>query len=62
MTRTLHLEQWAGQWVAVDAEGAVLAAGDSLREVVRIVKERQLDDVEIMRAPEPADPVAFGIG
>jgi Family of unknown function (DUF5678) len=61
MVRTLHLERWAGQWVAVGRDDHVVASASELAELIAQVDELDLD-VEIMRAPIPGEPLVFGLG
>jgi len=62
MVRTLDLHRWAGQWVAVDPDGHVHASGDELSDVIAQAEQLDVDDLEIMRAPVPGEPVVFGLG
>ena len=62
MVRTLDLHHWAGQWVAVDPDGQVHASADELSDVIAQVEQLDVDDLEIMRAPLPGEPVVFGLG
>lgn len=62
MARTLDLAPWAGRWVAVDAEGRVRSDAASLAELLAAIAEADLGEVEVMRAPAPDDPVAYGLG
>jgi hypothetical protein len=61
MVRTLHLEEWAGMWVAVDRHDRVVASAANLGDLIGEVDEHDLD-VEIMRAPVPGEPLVFGLG
>lgn len=62
MVRTLDLQRWAGQWVAVDPDGHVHASAIELPDVIAQAEQLDADDLEIMRAPVPGEPVAFGLG
>ena len=62
MVRTLDLHHWAGQWVAVDPDGQVHASADELSDVIAQAEQLGVDDLEIMRAPLPGEPVVFGLG
>lgn len=62
MVRTLDLHRWAGQWVAVDPDGLVHASADELSNVIAQAEQLDVDDLEIMRAPVPGEPVVFGLG
>ena len=62
MVRTLDLHRWAGQWVAVDRDGHVHASADELSDVIEQAEQLDVDDLEIMRAPVPGEPVVFGVG
>lgn len=62
MVRTLDLHHWAGQWVAVDPGGHVHASADELSDVIAQAERMDIDDLEIMRAPVPGEPVVFGLG
>ena len=62
MVRTLDLHHWAGQWVAVDPDGHVHASADELSDVIAQAERMDIDDLEIMRAPVPGEPVVFGLG
>jgi hypothetical protein len=59
--RTLNLDAWAGLWVGVGKDGAVVVSASDLDALIAQVDERDLD-VEIMRAPVPGEPVVFGLG
>ena len=61
MVRTLHLEQWACQWVAIDHDDRVVASAAELADLIAKVDDSDLD-VEIMRAPIPGEPLVFGLG
>jgi hypothetical protein len=61
MVRTLHLEQWAGLWVAVDRDDHVVTSAAALGDLLAEVDDLDLD-VEIMRAPVPGEPLVFGLG
>jgi hypothetical protein len=61
MIRTLDLRQWAGLWVALDADDHVQLSAAELADLIAEVDRLDLD-VEIMRAPVPGDPVVFGLG
>lgn len=62
MARTLDLAPWAGRWVAVDSDCHVRSDAGSLAELLAAIAEANLDDVEVMRAPSPDDPVVYGLG
>jgi hypothetical protein len=62
MVRTLDLHHWAGKWVAVDPDGHVHASADELSDVIAQAERMDIDDLEIMRAPVPGEPVVFGLG
>ena len=62
MVRTLDLHHWAGQWVAVDPDGHVHASSTELSDVIAQAERLDVDDLEIMRAPVPGEPVVFGLG
>jgi hypothetical protein len=62
MVRTLQLDEWAGEWVAVDRSGLVVAHALELRALIAEVRDRALFDAEIMRAPDPGAPVSYGFG
>lgn len=61
MVRTLKLDEWAGKWVALDADDHVVLAADQLAELLAEVDRDDLD-VVIVRAPVPGEPVVFGLG
>ena len=62
MVRTLRLDDWVGEWVAVDQSGRVFAHAVELRALIAEVRDRALYDAEIMRAPDPGAPVSYGFG
>lgn len=62
MVRTLHLEPWAGRWVAIDLDGDVQCDAAELDDLMTLVHERNLNDLEILRAPHPSEPLVFGLG
>ncbi len=62
MVRTLQLDEWVGEWVAVDRSGHVLAHAAQLRALIAEVEDRALFETEIMRAPDPSAPVSYGFG
>ena len=62
MVRTLRLDDWVGEWVAVDRSGRVVAHALELRALIAEVRSRALFDTEIMRAPDPGAPVTYGFG
>jgi hypothetical protein len=53
---TTPMEQHRGQWVAVDADYAVLAGDDDPRELVAEIRARGLRPHGIMRVPARGDP------
>lgn len=62
VVRTLDLTQWAGRWVAVDADGRVRRDADSLADLMAVLTADGVEDLEVMRAPSPGDPVVYGLG
>ncbi len=62
VVRTLDLTPWAGRWVAVDSEGGVRCDAGSLAELLSAVADRDVHDVQVMRAPAPGEPVVYGLG
>ncbi len=62
MTRTLDLAQWAGRWVALDESGRVQRHAETMAELLACLDADGIEDVEIMRAPVPGEPVVFGLG
>lgn len=62
MVRMLQLDNWVGEWVAVDRSGRVVAHAVELRVLIAAVQDRTLIDTEIMRAPDPRAPVSYGLG
>jgi ABC-type transporter Mla MlaB component len=62
MVRTLHLEAWAGRWVALDAHDVVRCDAATLAELLKIIERDGLRDVEVMRAPAPDEPLVYGLG
>ena len=62
MIRTLHLEAWAGRWVALDHDDHVVASGPTLEDLTATLDRQGIQDVEIMRAPDPGDAIAYGVG
>ncbi len=62
MVRTLDLTPWAGRWVAVDTTNQVRCDAPSLAELLTVLSHAEVDDVEVMRAPAPDEPVVYGLG
>jgi hypothetical protein len=62
MTRTLDLTKWAGRWVALDESGTVQRHAETMAELLACLDADGVEDVEIMRAPVPGEPVVFGLG
>jgi len=60
MVRTLQLDEWVGEWVAVDRSGHVVAHAQ-LRALVAEVEDRALFETEIMRAPDPSGRCPTGL-
>ena len=60
--RSLRLEDWAGRWVAVNGVGRVVADAESVSDLLRDLRENEIEGVEIMRAPNPQQPAAYGLG
>jgi hypothetical protein len=60
--RSLRLEGWAGRWVAVDGDGRVVADAESVSDLLRHLREDEIEGVEIMRAPDPQQPATYGLG
>lgn len=56
------LSDWAERWVALGADDQVRRDAETLRELMALVEREGLADVEIMRAPNPGEPVLFGPG
>ncbi|MDY7100017.1 MAG: hypothetical protein S0880_02410 [Actinomycetota bacterium] len=61
MVRTLDLEPWAGRWVALDDTDTVQRDAATLRELLAIIDAEQLENLEVVRAATPDEPIAFGI-
>ena len=62
VTRLLNLDQWAGRWVAVTAAGAVVAHAETMEALYAALEHDGVVDVEIMKALEPRQSVAYGLG
>lgn len=62
VVRSLNLETWAGLWVAVDRDGQVVANAESVGDLLDDLRRNEVEGVEIMRAPDPREPAAFGVG
>ena len=62
MVRTLQLEAWAGRWVAVDSAGTVRCDAASLSELLSNIALEHIEGVEVMRAPDPGEPLVYGLG
>jgi hypothetical protein len=62
MVRTLDLTPWAGRWVAVDVADHVCCDAPTLATLLDALAPAGLGDVEVMRAPAPDEPVAYGLG
>jgi hypothetical protein len=62
VVRTLHLEAWAGRWVALNAHDVVQRDAATLAELMEIIERDGLRDVEVMRAPAPDEPIVYGLG
>ncbi|MGH9123445.1 MAG: hypothetical protein ACRDZ8_01805 [Acidimicrobiales bacterium] len=62
MIRSLRLEAWAGRWVAVDRHGQVVADAESVSDLLGALRGNGIEGVEIMRAPDPHQPAAYGLG
>lgn len=62
VTRVLNLDRWAGRWVAVDAAGEVVADAETMEALYADLERDGIVDVEIMKALQPHQPVAYGLG
>jgi len=62
MVRTLHLEAWAGLWVALDQEDRVVASAPTVKDLIATLDGEGIEDVEIMRAPDPSEAIPYGLG
>lgn len=62
VVRTLDLRNWAGRWVALDADDEVVRDAETLGELMAIAKAEWLIEVTMMRAPVPGEPVLWGSG
>lgn len=62
MVRTLDLSEWAGRWVAVDANDNVCRDAASLADLLAILDADGIEGAEVMRAPAPGEPVVYGLG
>jgi hypothetical protein len=62
VARLLNLDRWAGRWVAVAANGEVVADAESMAVLYSDLERAGIVDVEIMRALRPHQPVAYGLG
>lgn len=62
MVRTLELESWAGRWVAVDPSGVARCDAPTLSELLKNVRRDDVQGVAVMRAPDPSEPLVYGLG
>lgn len=62
MVRTLHLERWAGRWVAIDLDDQVQCDAALLDDLMVLVHQTGRDDLTVLRAPHPDEPLMFGLG
>lgn len=62
MIRTLHLEGWAGRWVALDRDDHVVASGSTVEDLLARLDRQGIQDLEIMRAPDLSDAIPYGVG
>jgi hypothetical protein len=62
VVRELQLETWAGRWVAVNVSGKVCCDAASLTELLEQIRLEHIEDVEVLRAPNPDDPILYGLG
>ena len=62
MIRTLHLEAWAGRWVALDHDDHVAASAPTVKDLMATLDRQGIQDVEIMRAPDPSNAILHGVG
>lgn len=62
VVRTLHLEAWAGSWVAVNNEDHVVASSPIVKDLMAALDLQGIQDVEIMRAPDPSAAIPHGLG
>lgn len=62
MVRTLDLSRWAGRWVALDDDDVVQCDAETLGDLHALLDAEGIEDVEIVRAPVPGEPVVFGLG
>ena len=57
MIRTLHLEAWAGSWVALDREDRIVASAPTQKDLMATLDAEGIQDVEILRAPHPNEAI-----
>ena len=59
VVRTLQLEACAGLWVAVDSAASVRCHAATLAELLGTLAREHIKGVEVMRAPDPSEPIAY---
>ncbi len=62
MIRTLHLEAWAGSWVALGHQDRVVASAATVEDLMATLEAEGIQDVEIMRAPDSNEAIPYGLG
>ena len=48
--------------MAVDSFGIVRCDAASLAELLAGIAREHIEGVEVMRAPDPSEPIAYGLG
>jgi hypothetical protein len=51
-----------GRWVALDDDDVVRCDAETLGDLHALLDSQGIEDVEVVRAPVPGEPVVFGLG
>ena len=60
--KSTRLEDYRGRWVAVTAEGDVVADAEDMDAIMDLVKERGLSVYAVHGVPEADEPMIIGLG
>ena len=61
--RQLKVAGYEGKVVAVDrTTDTVVAAGDTLEELIELVRREQLENTMVVRVPRADEPLRVGLG
>jgi Family of unknown function (DUF5678) len=59
----LPLDEYPGEWIAIDRDSdQVLAHAATPEELVRLIRDRRLDNAVMMRSPDKGEPLYVGLG